>query len=308
MLSPIFKTLPLRGFLRTPQTVTIAIAAARPFSTSTNLSSPVTLSFADVPKPVPQEAAKSQPIVILHGLFGSKQNWKSLSKAMASRLNTQVIALDLRNHGESGHSQVHDYSHMMIDVAHFLKERNLENPIIIGHSMGGKVAMTIALNQTPIDRLIVVDIAPINAKIPSEFAKYVESLKEIQAARIRRQSEADDILKKAVPDVGVRQFLLTNLKRDTLNDTFNFRVPLETIGNSLSKLGQFDFVPGQAEYSGKALFIKGNKSDYITEKGIELIKSLFPNARIEGLEAGHWTHAEKPEEFLKLVTEFAQEK
>ncbi|KAI1314829.1 hypothetical protein EDD11_001654 [Mortierella claussenii] len=197
---------------------------------------------------------------------------------------------------------------MANDVVHFLKEHKLEKPIIIGHSMGGKVAMNLALKHTPMDRLIVVDMAPVKVKLSPEFAKYVISMKEIQQAHVKKQSEADTIMKKIVSDLGVRQFLLTNLKRDATGDGYSFRVPIETLGNSLEKLGRFDFIPGQDKYEGKVLFIKGNKSDYIREKEVELIHSFFPKARIEGLETGHWVHAEKPEEFLRLVIEFATEK
>ncbi|KAF9924633.1 hypothetical protein FBU30_005429 [Linnemannia zychae] len=278
-------------------------------TSATKLVSPVTLSFTEVPKPSPQEQAKSQPIVVMHGLFGSKQNWKALSKAMAHRLNTRVLTVDLRNHGESGHSEEHDYANMANDVVHFLKAQSLESPIVIGHSMGGKVAMNLALKHAAnIDRMVVVDMAPVKVKLSTEFAKYVGSMKEIQNAQVKKQSEADAIMKKTVSDLGVRQFLLTNLKRDTAGDGYSFRIPFETLGNSLEKLGQFDFVPGVDKYDGKVLFIRGIKSKYIEEKEMDAIRSYFPQARIESLDTGHWVHAEKPEEFLRLVTDFAAEK
>ncbi|KAF9354867.1 hypothetical protein BGX26_007252 [Mortierella sp. AD094] len=119
--------------------------STRYLTTASNPSkslSPVALAYKENPKPSPQNEAKSRPIVILHGLFGSKQNWGALSKAMASRLNTRVFAVDLRNHGESGHSQDHDYPNMANDVACFLKEQNLEKPIVIGHSMYGYFYVT----------------------------------------------------------------------------------------------------------------------------------------------------------------------
>ncbi|KAF9284371.1 hypothetical protein BGZ68_004713 [Mortierella alpina] len=267
----------------------------------------VPLSFTDIPQPLPQIQARSQPILIMHGLFGSKQNWKALSKAMATRLNTRVLTVDLRNHGDSGHSQEHDYLHMAHDVDRFMKEHSLERPIVIGHSMGGKVAMTLALKHTPVDRIVVVDMAPVKVKLSSEFAKYVKAMKVIQEANVKKQSEADAILKDTVVDIGVRQFLLTNLKRDAHGDGYSFRVPIETLGDSLEKLGQFDFVPGQDKFEGKTLFIKGNKSGYIREKELDAIRTFFPKARVEGLDTGHWVHAEKPEEFLQLVTQFAVE-
>ncbi|KAG0000807.1 hypothetical protein BGZ80_008623 [Entomortierella chlamydospora] len=275
-------------------------------NTSESLS-PVALAYKESPKPSPQNDSKSQPIVILHGLFGSKQNWGALSKAMASRLNTRVFAVDLRNHGESGHSQDHDYPNMANDVACFLKEQNLEKPIVIGHSMGGKVAMYLALNRTPMDRVVVVDMAPVKVRLSSEFAGYVTVMKEIQQAHVKKQSEADNIMKKSVPDLSVRQFLLTNLKKDA-KEGYDFRIPIDILGRKLENLGQFDFAAGEDKYEGKILIIKGNKSGYVRDKDTELIKTFFPQVRIEGLDAGHWVHAEKSEEFLKLVTEFATEK
>ncbi|KAF9363384.1 hypothetical protein BGX34_004291 [Mortierella sp. NVP85] len=168
--------------------------------------------------------------------------------------------------------------------------------------------MTLALKHTSLDRLVVVDMAPVKVKLASEFANYVAIMKEIQKARVKKQSEADTMMKKGVDDLGVRQFLLTNLKKNTGGDGYSFRVPLDVLGDSLENLGEFDFVPGEVKYDGKALFIKGNKSNYVRSNEEALIKEFFPKARIEGLEAGHWVHAEKPEQFLKLVTEFAVEK
>ncbi|KAF9437911.1 hypothetical protein BGZ76_010541, partial [Entomortierella beljakovae] len=260
----------------------------RHFATTNSKLSPVKLAYKEITKPSPLTEAKSKPIVILHGLFGSKQNWGALSKAMATRLNTEVFTVDLRNHGESGHSQEHDYPNMAKDVTCFLKERNLQSPIIIGHSMGGKVAMYLALNHTPLDRVVVVDMAPVKVELSREFAGFIAVMKDIRDAHVKKQSEADNIMKKTVPDISVRQFLLTNLKKDASKDEYNFRVPIDILGDSLKNLGKFDFVPGKDRYDGKILFIKGNKSGYIRDEHTELIKTFFPHARIEGLDAGHW--------------------
>ncbi|KAG0233166.1 hypothetical protein BGW42_007644 [Actinomortierella wolfii] len=267
----------------------------------------VKLSFNAAPQPHPSQPAKSKPIVVLHGLFGSKQNWKALSKAMASRLNTSVYALDLRNHGESEHHEHHNYASMANDVAHFIKEQNIDRPMVIGHSMGGKVAMTMALNQHPVDRLVVVDMAPVRVRLSSVFQSYVKVMEQIQAANVQKQSEADKIMANTIVDIGVRQFLLTNLKRDPHTGRYAFRIPLATLANSLTNLGMFDFEIGKDRYDGKTLFIKGAKSDYIDDRAEENIRQFFPNSRVESIDAGHWVHAEKPEEFLKHVVGFAQE-
>ncbi|CAG8766234.1 323_t:CDS:2, partial [Dentiscutata heterogama] len=136
------------------------------------------------------------PLIILHGLFGSKQNWRSLAKVFAQRLNTRVFTLDLRNHGESPHSEVHNYEVMAEDVVTFMNEHQLKRTVVMGHSMGGKVAMTIALMQAPqIDQLVVVDSAPTNAYISDKFNTYVEVMKKIEQAGVMKQSQADEIMK-----------------------------------------------------------------------------------------------------------------
>ncbi|KAK4706015.1 hypothetical protein P7C70_g188, partial [Phenoliferia sp. Uapishka_3] len=254
----------------------------------------------------PSKPTRGGPVVILHGLYGSKQNWRSLAKGMANRLERDVHALDLRNHGESPHSPHATYRDMSGDVAAFLEERSLEDVTVIGHSMGGKVAMALALRPTPaLSRLVVVDMAPGIGKISPEFGAYLKGMQEVTEAKVHSRKEADDILSKYESDLGVRQFLLTNLSRETSTSPYGFRLPLSYLQDALGEIGEFPYEVGAGtKWEGPALFIKGAKSKYINRKNIPLIKEFFPNMKLSTLEAGHWVHAERPKEFMDAVAEF----
>ncbi|GAA5982466.1 hypothetical protein JCM10908_006659 [Rhodotorula pacifica] len=175
------------------------------------------------PEPVPLSSEKQAspssssqpPVVVLHGLFGSKQNWRSLAKGMAKRLDRDVITLDLRNHGHSPHRRECSYEDLAADVKAFIEEEEkLSDCVLVGHSMGGKVAMALALGGCdPISKLVVVDISPAVGKISPEFQAYVTAMNQIQDAKVHSRKEADDLLQATESDLGVRQFLLTNLDR-----------------------------------------------------------------------------------------------
>ncbi|CAG8555836.1 3083_t:CDS:10 [Ambispora leptoticha] len=263
---------------------------------------PVKLEFLEYEPPRLHAPHESPPLVILHGLFGSKQNWKSLAKAFAQRLNTK----DLRNHGESPHSPVHTYKAMAKDVAEFLNEHKLRKTVIIGHSMGGKVAMTMALLQVPhIEKLVVVDCAPTKYRLSLDFATYITAMKKIEETVVAKQSHADKILQE---DIAIRQFLLTNLKKDSDTGIYKFRIPLDLLNDNLEELGGFPFDSAHHTFRKPTLFIVGTKSNYVKPKVHSTIRTLFPEAVIVDIEAGHWVHAEKPQEFLTVVSDFAKNK
>ncbi|CAH1761705.1 7753_t:CDS:10 [Entrophospora sp. SA101] len=174
------------------------------------------------------------PLLILHGLFGSKQNWKSLAKMFAQSLNTSVYALDLRNHGDSPHSSIVNYEIMSDDVAKFITDHKLNQAIIMGHSMGGKVAMAMALRQVPqVERLIVVDASPTNVRISDEFAFYIDTMKKVENVGVIKQSKADEIMQDYISNPSIRHFLLTNLKKDPDTGLYKFRIPLNILDDSL---------------------------------------------------------------------------
>ncbi|CAG8826277.1 28413_t:CDS:2, partial [Racocetra persica] len=224
-------------------------------------SDTVRLSFTQFDPPKLNEMPECSTLIILHGLFGSKQNWRSLAKIFAQRLNTRVFTLDLRNHGESPHSEVHNYEVMAKDVVTFMNEHQLKRTFIMGHSMGGKVAMTMALMQVPqIDQLVIVDSAPIDARMSKEFDTYVEIMKKIEQIGVVKQSQADEIMKSYISDINIRQFLLTNLKKDPESETYKFRIPLDVLGNSLKTLHGFPFDSARHTFHKSTLFVAGTKS------------------------------------------------
>lgn len=209
---------------------------------------------------------------------------------------------------------------MAEDVKHFLESHDLHDPIILGefshsvgfhethipgHSMGAKTAMTLALRHPDsVKLMIAVDNAPVDATLSSDFARYVRIMRDIESAALSKQSEADKLLATVEPDVGIRQFLLTNLVRDAETKVLKWRVPLSILGKSLDFMGDFPILPDEAQFKKPTLFIRGKYSKYVTDEMIPLIGRFFPRFRIEDVDAGHWVHAERPAEFKEALTQF----
>ncbi|KZT02577.1 alpha/beta-hydrolase [Laetiporus sulphureus 93-53] len=261
----------------------------------------------------PDGNEKSHPLVILHGLFGMKRNWLSLSKAFLRDLGRPIYTLvDLRNHGSSPHAEPMTYAAMAVDVLNFCRVHSLTKISLLGHSMGGKVAMTVALNpelpQDLLSHLIVADIAPSRGELSPEFNKYVGALQEIERRKITNRREAQHILSETEQDPTIRAFLLTNLKNTDIHHhgPLSFQIPLDIIGKSISELGSFPYEPGERVWNGPTLFVKGTKSKYINNHNIPIAKQFFPNMILERLEAGHWVNhiCFRPNEFKQLVTNF----
>ena len=257
---------------------------------------------------------KSDPLqkgelVILHGLFGAKQNWKSLTKAWKTQ-QLDAVALDLRNHGDSPWFQSHDYPSMSDDLHRWMNFHSLKTCSLLGHSMGGKVAMHYALEYpSNVDKLVVVDMAPVNSVSPghaSLFDFYCAQMIRIQEAKLKSKTEADHLLQSSIPEPAIRQFLLTNFKKEPGQDHLTCRVNLSVIATHLSEIWKFPFHDSNRVFDKPTLFIGGSRADYIKPEHHRLIHKFFPKARIEYLDTGHWVHAEKPKEFLKLVTEFVK--
>ncbi|TFY66848.1 hypothetical protein EVG20_g4241 [Dentipellis fragilis] len=250
-----------------------------------------------------------KPLVILHGLFGMKRNWSSLAKAFCKELQRPVYALDLRNHGASPHVEPMNYDVMATDVLHFMESHSLTNVSLLGHSMGGKAAMALALSpQLPeglLQHLIVADIAPSRGRLSKEFQSYIRAMQEIDAAHVKTRHDAQHILSAYESDPMTRAFLLTNL--DTSSTPLRFRIPLDILGSAIPALGDFPYEPGERTWTGKTLFIKGTKSRFINERNLPVAKQFFPNMQLKTLAAGHWVHAEKPAEFLRYVIDFIKE-
>lgn len=256
-----------------------------------------------------KEQATRNPIVFLHGLFGSKQNNRSISKVLARDLKRQVFTLDLRNHGHSFHHHEHNYSVMAKDVEKFIHQHDLAKCVLIGHSMGAKTAMTVALQSSDlVSALIPVDNAPVNAPLKSDFGKYVRGMQEVEAQGVTKQSDADKILKEYEESLPIRQFLLTNLVRAEDGQKMKFRIPLSVLGPAIPAMADFPFLePGSVTYDGPTLFVRGTKSKYVSDDTVPVIKKLFPNAEIADVEAGHWLISENPEAFRQAVVKFLQD-
>ncbi|KAJ1984090.1 hypothetical protein H4R34_000895 [Dimargaris verticillata] len=252
-----------------------------------------------------QAQSKRSPVVVLHGLFGSKQNWGSLSKGLAHQLATNVYVLDLRNHGDSPHSPIMTYEAMASDVVRFLTDHQLSKPTLIGHSMGGKVAMTLALTHPELlKQLCVVDMAPAASPLSEDFCTYTEAMLAIEHQNLNKISDANQMLVDTVPEQEIRQFLLTNYKRDANTGQYKFRIPLAFIQRNLDALGQFQADNQERGFGKPTLFISGARSPYIHPDHFPTIRRLFSQSLIMNIDAGHWVHAEQPGHFIRSVKQW----
>jgi len=248
-----------------------------------------------------REYGKGQPLIILHGLMGSSDNWLPQAKMLSEHYHVWVV--DQRNHGQSPHSEAFDYKVLSEDILHFIQTHQLETPIILGHSMGGKAAMNFALaHPDMLDRLIVVDIAPKLYEVRHDYI--VEGLKAVPIDAIQTRQEADEELAKHLSNEAVRQFLLKNLMRKP-EGGFGWRINLPVIDRSIEVIGGGLIYEGT--FNKKVLFIRGTKSDYILDEDRGSIKKIFPNAVLVNMDTGHWVQAEKPAEFVQVVLNFLNE-
>ena len=246
-----------------------------------------------------REMGSGPSVIILHGLFGSSDNWLAIGKELAT--DYHVILPDLRNHGQSFHENTFDYRSMSSDLFNFIKDHKIVDPVILGHSLGGKVAMTFAVNNPSLVlKLIVVDIGP--KGYPVQHQQILKGLNSLDLARIRSRKEADDLLSGYVDEAGIRQFLLKNLGRNG-EGNFIWKLNLPIITREIENVGEP--LPQGGAFSKPSLFIKGSKSDYIENGDSQLIHQIFPDSRIVTIKgAGHWVHAEKPAAFISTVRMF----
>lgn len=247
-----------------------------------------------------RELGQGRPLLILHGLFGSSDNWHSLSRVFADHF--KVFVIDQRNHGQSPHHEQHDYDALTEDVHEFITARLIEDPIILGHSMGGKTAMSYAIKYPDkLSRLIVVDIVP--KPYPRHHDSILEGLKTIDLKKLGSRREADQILSQFVPEPDVRQFLLKNLARDQYQN-FEWRINIPVLEKHIEDMGAGIIQNGK--FMGPTLFITGKRSNYFNPGDERIIHNLFPSAVISPIDTGHWVQAEKPKEFTKIVFDFLQ--
>lgn len=245
-----------------------------------------------------RESGEGNPLIILHGLFGSSDNWYTLSKTFASHY--RVLTVDQRNHGQSPHTAEHNYQLLTEDLEIFIREHSLEKPILLGHSMGGKTVMNFALKNPGLARqIIVVDMMP--KAYPIHHDHIVEGLQSIPLETLTSRTEADQLLSKNIPEPDVRQFLLKNLSRNS-EGGFVWKINLPVLAANIGPM--VDGLVYSGVYSGPALFVKGARSNYFKEGDQQQVKALFPAAEWSTLETGHWVQAEKPQEFSQVVLNF----
>ena len=250
-----------------------------------------------------RELGAGNPLVILHGLFGTADNWQTLAKRWAE--THRVIVVDLRNHGRSPQTPEHSYELMSQDVLELFDQLQLQHVTLLGHSMGGKVAMRLALDHPArLDKLVVLDIAPRLSTMDHQD-NILEGLHAVPLAGLETRQQADEALAPHIPQLGVRQFLLKNLYRRDDN-SFAWRQNLAALTEHMPALGAE--ITSLVPFVKPALFIRGGKSDYITtEDKLYGIPALFPNSQVETVvDAGHWLHAEEPDQIYALVEAFAK--
>lgn len=242
-----------------------------------------------------------KPLLILHGLFGLADNWQTFAKQISAE-GFEVFALDMRNHGSSPHTDEFNYTLMASDLKFFMQEHQLNNAVVLGHSMGGKTAMQFALSYPELtDKLIVVDIAP--HYYPPHHQQILKALHAVDLDTVNTRSDADKILAGYIDDFGTRQFLLKNLYWQ--GDKLQWRFNLSVLSEQIDSVGQE--INSDYPFHKPTLFIRGEKSSYIKPGDFDDIKRLFPKAAIATAPAaGHWVHADNPVWFFETVKNFLQ--
>ena len=244
----------------------------------------------------------NQPLIILHGLFGISDNWVTYGKRIAAE-GFEVFIIDQRNHGRSNHSDVFNYLALTDDLFDFIDEHEIDKPIILGHSMGGKVAMRFALeNPGFVKRLVVVDIT-LKAYGPrTSHKKIIEAMQQVNLSKCKTRREVEGMLTGFIKEHRIRLFVLKNLYR-TENNEFAWRINFNGIANNLDQM--FDAIDTLGKYEKPTLFIKGGASDYILLEDFPQIRYNFPNAEIITIAgASHWVHVEAPEKFYQITSGF----
>lgn len=239
----------------------------------------------------------NSPLIILHGFFASSRNWRQIAEKLSAKFHVHV--LDMRNHGASPHHPVMDYPAMAADLLRFIENRGLTAVNLLGHSMGGKVAMWFALNHPcTVDHLIVADIAPVSYK--HSFNSTMQALKALPLAEINNRKQAEELLASAIPELSYRQFLLQNLLLK--NGEYCWRIDLDIFYQMAPNIVAFPDTDHLEPFAGKSLVIAGADSNYVKAEDVDV---LFPGASISTIaNAGHWLHVQQPDVFTELVEEF----
>ncbi|MBS9524323.1 alpha/beta fold hydrolase [Litoribacter ruber] len=247
-----------------------------------------------------KKIGQGKPLIILHGLFGSADNWLTIARDLEKEYTLYLV--DQRNHGDSPHSEEWNYTAMAQDIAELMESEGLDSAFLMGHSMGGKTVMNFAmLYPEKVDKLIVADIAP--RYYPVHHERILEGLNAVDLQNAKSRKDADDMLAKYINSAPIRQFLMKNLTRK--DGGFAWKINLQTITKNIEEVGKA--LESDNTFDKPTLFMGGANSDYITEKDREDIERFFPNSHIIHLKnAGHWLHAEQPEAVSRTIRAFLE--
>jgi len=245
---------------------------------------------------------EGKDLLILHGFLGMGDNWRTHGQKIA-QLGFRVHLIDQRNHGRSFWSDEFTYEDMGEDLNRYMVHHQITEAVILGHSMGGKTAMTFVAEQPErCNKLIVIDIAP--KYYPPHHQPIVEALQALDLGSIGSRTEADEILARDIPEASIRLWLLKNLYRET-PEQFGFRFNLEVLAENLDEVGEP--LSGTAQFTKPTLFLRGEFSEYVRDSDIADIRMYFPEAQIETIpNAGHWLHAENPQGFMNVLESFLE--
>ncbi|MDI1324308.1 MAG: alpha/beta fold hydrolase [Algoriphagus sp.] len=245
-----------------------------------------------------RKVGEGKPLVILHGLFGSADNWFSIARELDKEFTMYLV--DQRNHGDSPHADEWNYDVMVEDLEELLNEEGLDKAYLMGHSMGGKTVMNFALKYPErVEKLIVADIAP--RYYPVHHESILEGLNSLDLKAINSRKEADDSLAKYISEPGIRQFLLKSLGRDA--EGFAWKINLPVITQNIENVGEA--LPEGESFEGPTLFLAGANSNYVQQKDLPEILEFFPNYELEFVQnAGHWLHAEQPHAVVEEIRKF----
>lgn len=244
-------------------------------------------------------------MVFLHGLFGQGKNWTGIAKQLAER--HRVLLVDLPHHGRSPWPERFDFAEVAAQVVATLPD---DEPVtLVGHSLGGKVAMVLALlHPERVARLVVADISPVDYEASREFPGYIEAMRDLDLAQVERRADAERLLEPAVPDPVVRSFLLQNLRRDAAAPAgWSWQVNLEVLDRDLPVISSWpaDELATVAPYDGPVLWLAGGRSDYVRPAYDAAMDRWFPrNRKVTLKDTGHWLHSERPELFLEVLKRF----
>ncbi|XP_030382000.1 protein ABHD11 [Scaptodrosophila lebanonensis] len=263
----------------------------------------------------PKTDANTAPLITMHGLFGSKQNWRGISKALTSKTDRRIYTVDARNHGDSPHTSSHSSAGMSADVSSFLSTNSLSKACLMGHSMGGRTMMHFALTYPQLtDRLIVVDISPIS--IPRSFYemnRIFDAMLNIAVPSNLPMAEGRKLvkeqMKQATDSMETVDFIMLNLRKKPDTGEFVWACNVQTLHDSLPHFGNYESeLQNLKPYNGPTTFICGTRSPFMSPDHWPQVLKYFPNAEIHWLDAGHLVHFEQPQKFIQIVADFLNKK